>query len=511
MKTPRKAIAALVIATLLGALWVPSAFAALARVKTAAEGRRKAFAVLIRANELLSEMKDAETGQRGYLLTGDEAFLAPWVASRITASEHLSQLRSAAQNSVAIEHLDAVRPLLDAKLTELSATIELRRHGDMAAVVARVSKAEGKRLMDAIRVEMAGVLQAETAGVAREDAELGSSLRRLMLFMGLGSLTTLLSALAFAYWIRREGQHRILLRRFEVENVALVAASRQKSEFLATMSHELRTPLNAIIGFSEVLHDGLAGTLTDRQRGFVGTIHGSGKHLLAVINDILDLAKVEAGQMTIDIEPVQVSLMLANGLMIIKEKAAARRIGLAVEAPDDLGVIHADARRLKQILYNLLSNAVKFTCDGGHVTLRARRVARAEVGRRSGAWMARSLPLADSEFAEFLEIGVIDDGIGISSEGMERLFKPFGQLDSRLARAFEGTGLGLTLVRDFAVLHGGTVAVESAPEEGSRFLVWLPVRAQEHERPTPVDARVEDSPDARGASSAPSGEAAGVG
>jgi signal transduction histidine kinase len=479
VKTPRKAIAALVAATLLGALWVPSAFSALARVKTAALARREVFAVLIRANEFLSEVKDAETGERGFLLTGDETFLAPWVASRDTASEHLRQLRAAAQSGVAIEHLDAVRPLLEAKLADLTASIELRRHGDMGSVVARVSKADGNRLMDAIRVEMRGVLQAETENLAREEAAFGASLRRLMLLMGLGSLTTLLSALAFAYWIRREGRHRILLRSLEVENVALIAASRQKSEFLATMSHELRTPLNAIIGFSEVLHDGLAGSLADRQREFVGTILGSGRHLLSLINDILDLAKVEAGQMTIDLEPVLVPSLLANSLIIVKEKAASRRIRLEVDAADDIGVIHADARKLKQILYNLLSNAVKFTPDGGRVTLHARRVPRSAVGRRSGAWMSRSLPLADSDFAEFLELGVTDDGIGIATEGLERLFTPFGQIDGRLSRAFQGTGLGLSLVREFAALHGGSVAVESAAGEGSRFVVWLPLRAAE--------------------------------
>jgi signal transduction histidine kinase len=486
VKTPRKAIAALAVATLLGALWVPPAFSALARVKAAAQSRREAFTVLILANQLLSEVKDAETGQRGYLLTGDESFLAPWLSSRDTVSEHLSQLRSAAHTSVAVERLDAMRPLLDAKLAELSATIEMRRHGDVEAVVARVRAADGKRSMDAMRVEMIGIIEAETERIAQQEVALGASLRRLMLLMALGSLTTLLSALGFAYWIRRDGRHRIQLRRLEVENVALVAASRHKSEFLSTMSHELRTPLNAIIGFSEVLNDGLVGPLADQQREFVGIVLGSGKHLLSLINDILDLAKVEAGQMTLDLEPVELSSLLANSVSILKEKAAKGRVRLVVDAPDDLGVIQADARKLKQILYNLLSNAVKFTPDGGRVTLRAGRVSRAEVGRLSGAWAGRSLPLADSEFAEFVRFGITDDGIGISTDGLARLFKPFSQIDSRLARAFDGTGLGLALVKTFVELHGGTVAVESAEEEGSRFVVWLPLRAPGAPDPVPA-------------------------
>src|SRR5476651_1910136 len=150
------------------------------------------------------------------------------------------------------------------------------------------------------------------------------------------------------------------LKRFEQtlqqKNVELQDASRMKSEFLANMSNELRTPLNAIIGFSEVLKDGLIGELTDQQRGFIGDIFSSGKHLLSLINDILDLSKVEAGKMTLDLEPVQMSSLFVNSLSIIREKAATRRIRLGLDAPEDLGSMQADARKVKQIAYNLLSN-----------------------------------------------------------------------------------------------------------------------------------------------------------
>ena len=158
------------------------------------------------------------------------------------------------------------------------------------------------------------------------------------------------------------------LKRFEQtlqqKNVELEDASRMKSEFLANMSHELRTPLNAIIGFSEVLRDGLIGEMTEPQRKFIGDIFSSGKHLLALINDILDLSKVEAGKMTLDLEPVQVSSLFAGSLSIVKEKAAASRIDLEMKVADDLGAIEVDVRKVKQILYNLLSNAVKFTDEG---------------------------------------------------------------------------------------------------------------------------------------------------
>jgi PAS domain S-box-containing protein len=271
------------------------------------------------------------------------------------------------------------------------------------------------------------------------------------------------------------------LRRFEhalqQKNLELEEASRMKSEFLANMSHELRTPLNAIIGFSEVLKDGLTGEMTPQQRGFIGDIYTSGKHLLSLIDDILDLSKVEAGKMTLDLEPVHVSSLLRNSLSIVRERAAARRIHLDIDAPPDLGPIEADARKVKQIVYNLLFNAVKFTHEGGRITLRASRAARADVGQASGSWAARSLPLAASEYEEFLKISVTDSGIGIPADGLEELFTPFTQIDSGLARKFEGTGLGLAMVKLLAELHGGTVAVESKVGEGSCFAVWLPVRA----------------------------------
>ena len=264
------------------------------------------------------------------------------------------------------------------------------------------------------------------------------------------------------------------------KNAELEDASRMKSEFLANMSHELRTPLNAIIGFSEVLSDGLLGDMTEKQRKFIDDIFKSGKHLLSLINDILDLSKVEAGKMLLDLDPVDISSLLRNSLSIIKGQAAARHVRLDMRAPDRLGFMNADARKVKQIVYNLLSNAVKFTADGGEVVLEAERVSRGDVGVLTQAWPYRTFPLVESEFSEFLRLSVTDKGIGISPEGLEQLFKPFSQVDSGLARKFEGTGLGLALVKLLVDLHGGVVAVESAVGQGSCFTVWIPIRASQH-------------------------------
>jgi len=273
------------------------------------------------------------------------------------------------------------------------------------------------------------------------------------------------------------------LKRFEQalkqKNVELEDASRMKSEFLANMSHELRTPLNAIIGFSEVLKDGLMGELSAQQRELAANIFSGGKHLLSLINDILDLSKVEAGKMTLEVESVQAYSLFENSLSVVKERAAARNLHLTMDAEPGLGVILADPRKVKQIVYNLLSNAVKFTRDGGRVALTIRRVPRAKVGKAAGSWPRRGFPLADESPIEFLEIDVVDNGIGISSADLVRLFTPFMQVESGLARSFEGTGLGLAMVKLLVELHGGTVFAASALSEGSRFTVWLPIRASD--------------------------------
>jgi PAS domain S-box-containing protein len=271
------------------------------------------------------------------------------------------------------------------------------------------------------------------------------------------------------------------LKRFErtlqEKNLELEHASRMKSEFLATMSHELRTPLNAIIGFSEALRDGLVGAMSASQSEYIGEIFTSGQHLLALINDILDLSKVEAGMMSLELEPVDLEALLANSLTIVREKAASQRITLELDAPSDLGAPALDQRKTKQMVYNLLSNAVKFSANGGKVTVRARRVARRDVGTLRVAWPVHTFLLAESDHQEFLEISVLDSGIGISQADMARLFQAFSQIDSSLARKFEGTGLGLAMVKQLAELHGGAVAVASAPGEGACFAVWLPLRS----------------------------------
>ncbi|WP_206951279.1 response regulator [Trinickia acidisoli] len=262
-------------------------------------------------------------------------------------------------------------------------------------------------------------------------------------------------------------------RHIAEKNRQLEAASRLKSEFLANMSHELRTPLNAIIGFSEVMRIGMAGPMTAQQVEFAGDICESGKHLLSMINDILDLSKIEAGRMTLELEPTDMGSLLQGSLVVIKERAMANRLMLKTEI-DDIGTIRVDRRKTKQIVYNLLSNAVKFTPDAGTVTLRAKQVDRSRLGQ---ARLVGSDAALASDALRFVEISVIDTGIGIDAKELPRLFQSFVQLDSSLARRYDGTGLGLALVKQLVELHGGALAVDSCVGQGSEFTVWLPIRA----------------------------------
>ena len=264
------------------------------------------------------------------------------------------------------------------------------------------------------------------------------------------------------------------------KNLQLEQASRMKSEFLSNMSHELRTPLNAIIGFSEVLKDGMFGALTPRQKEYIGEVFNSGQHLLALINDILDLSKVEAGMMTLDQSDIDVNELLDNTLGIVRERALKAQVSLDFSPcakPPSNGILWADARKLKQIVYNMLSNAVKFSSPGGMVVLELQAVPRSAVSLRPEPGMAgRMLDVPSGDAALFLQIRVSDEGIGIAETDLPKLFQSFRQLGDALTRQHEGTGLGLALVMRLAELHGGTVGVESAPGRGTRFTVWLPWR-----------------------------------
>ncbi len=228
-------------------------------------------------------------------------------------------------------------------------------------------------------------------------------------------------------------------------------ASRCKSEFLANMSHELRTPLNAIIGFSEFLLDGPPGPLLPKQKEYLGDVLKSGRHLLQLINDVLDLSKVEAGKMELNPETFRVAKAVEEALAVARAIAQKKRIELHVEVAPELAEVTLDPQKFKQVIYNLLSNAVKFTNDGGRVDIRLRPVS-----------------------GERFQLQVTDTGIGIRAEDFPKLFREFTQLDSGATRRYGGTGLGLSLTKKILDLQQGTITVASEPGVGSTFTVELP-------------------------------------
>jgi signal transduction histidine kinase len=241
-----------------------------------------------------------------------------------------------------------------------------------------------------------------------------------------------------------------LFREIQDKSRQLEIANQHKSDFLANMSHELRTPLNAIIGFSEVLLEKMFGEVNEKQLDYLQDIHSSGKHLLSLINDILDLSKIEAGRMDLDIAEFDLRSALQNAMTLVKERAQRHGIELSLEADEAIGAFRADERKFKQIMLNLLSNAVKFTPEGGRIGVRARPVGNA------------------------VEIAITDTGVGIAPEDQKMVFDEFKQVGRDYTKKAEGTGLGLALTKRFIELHGGSIRLESAPGKGSTFTFTIP-------------------------------------
>jgi signal transduction histidine kinase len=245
-------------------------------------------------------------------------------------------------------------------------------------------------------------------------------------------------------------QNARLYREIEDKSHQIEAANRHKSEFLANMSHELRTPLNAIIGFSEVLQERMFGELNEKQAEYTDDILSSGRHLLSLINEILDLSKVEAGRMELELATFDLPLAIDNARTFVRERATKHGINLDVKVDERLGDFVGDERKIKQILLNLLSNAVKFTPEGGRIGINARQT--------DGG----------------VEVSVTDTGIGIAPEDQAKIFEEFRQVGGDYAHKKEGTGLGLTLAKKFVELHGGRIWVESEVGKGSTFSFTLP-------------------------------------
>jgi signal transduction histidine kinase len=332
------------------------------------------------------------------------------------------------------------------RLGETAAGICAERRGPYQ--ISDLEKSEDNRLRDLLLQE--GIRAVLAVPLLREERVIGALVIRRKVAGELSqSVVSLLQTFASQSVLAIENAR--LFQQIQSASEELRAASQHKSQFLANMSHELRTPLNAVIGFSDVLLEKMLGEMNPKQESYIKNILASGKHLLSLINDILDLSKIEAGRMELEVSTVHVPSALQNAIMLIRERAQRHNIALSCNIDPQIADIAADERKFKQIMLNLLSNAVKFTPERGRVDVDARLL------------------------NDYLEISVKDTGVGIAEKDRAAVFEEFRQVGRHYSAKQEGTGLGLALTRRFVELHGGTIRLESEPGKGSTFTFTLPV------------------------------------
>ena len=442
----------------IAALTVAFSFLTYRQLQLVADTRRENFESIIGAKNVLSELQDAETGQRGFALTGDEAFLEPYLAVRDTVMAHLESLRSMTSIGAAQEHLDKIVLLTRVRLAELAESIAMRRRQDVAGTLALVATGRGKRTMDEIRAEMADVVRIERDTLSQSEQVLKTKMRALFIIICAASVFMLLSLVLFAYVMYRESRERVktlvhlktvrLLEHQSELNERLQIANLAKSEFLSSMSHELRTPLNAILGFAQLLEMGSPSASQDRS---IGQILKAGWHLLALINEILDLSLIESGKMSLSLESVSLADVMLECQSMIEPQAQKRGIRIAFPRLEAPIFVKADRMRIKQVLINLLSNAIKYNRADGEVNVDC---ATGPDGR--------------------VRISVSDTGAGLTPENLDRLFQPFNRLGQE-GLAEEGTGVGLVVCKRLTELMGGAIGVESTVGQGCVFWIDLDI------------------------------------
>jgi PAS domain S-box-containing protein len=638
MPANNRTLAALAGAALLVVLVAVLSFWAFSHIETSSAARKQTFSLIIRADALLSDLADAETSQRDYLLTGDEAFLKPYLAVRDRIGGELNEMRPLASSKATRSHLDVMADLLAVKLTHLSHSIELRRRQEMTPLLAAERSGEGSRMTDSFRAETRSLIQLEEAELARQDADIQTSMRRLFALIVTATVLAFLLALSFAWLIYRETQHRLnnllhaetqrllgmqeetnrqlqmtnsrlhvseerlavtlnsiddaviatdaegrvtllnpLAERLtgwmraeafqrpveevfrlidadtrqpypvpvreslangttlsltnhtiviardgsechiadscapirdrhggvvgavlvfrdvterkrldqlmhdknaELEDARGVAdkANLAKSEFLSSMSHELRTPLSAILGFAQLMESASPPPGVSQKRS-IEQILKAGWYLLDLINEILDLALIESGKLSLSLEPVSLSGVMRECQTMMEPQAQKRGLSVAFPPFDTPYFVKADRTRMKQVLINLLSNAVKYNTQGGAVVVDC-------IGSAPGR----------------MRVSVRDTGAGLPPEHLARLFEPFNRLGQGPGGE-EGTGIGLVMCKRLVELMGGALGVESTVGKGSVFWIEFDLTAAPQitagAAPLPGAARTPVEADAR--------------
>lgn len=410
--------------------------------------------VLVEVALLRASAMDGETACRGYVLSGDARYRDSEAAKFAEADRHLEKLSHLiADNPRQMERTAYLREVIHDRSEGCAGLIAVRESQGLAAAASAFTDADAKRRTDRLRVLLTEMEQEESGLLAVRDAKLQASDRLLAVSSAAAGVVIFALVIAAFILFIRDARHRESLElELRDTNQELQDASRLKSEFLAHMSHELRTPLNAVIGYTGTLLMKLPGPLTPDQERQLKTIQASARHLLSLINDVLDLARIESGKVEIELKAMACREVMEEVLGTLRPLAQAKNLALEAEFPDRAVQVRTDRRALSQILINLANNAIKFT-EKGSVKLR--------LSERDGA--SRDLAAID----------VIDTGVGVKLEEQAQLFRAFQQLHAGKPRR-EGTGLGLYLCGRLAELIEGRIEFESEYGKGSRFTLLIP-------------------------------------
>ncbi|HEY0793026.1 MAG TPA: CHASE3 domain-containing protein [Chthoniobacterales bacterium] len=408
-------------------------------------------------DSVLTDLLNSQTGERGYLLTGNDVYLTPYRTGIDALQNDVNEVgRLTVDNPVQRSALNRLQPLVTQSLAYLHDRIEARQRAGPAVEPDPKGEALGKALMDQMKAIVLGMKQEEARLLLLRGKVVDTASQTTKaVILGANALAFLFLCAA-GFIACREIQQRGRADQASNQNLYLQNAALAKNRFLANMSHELRTPLNGIIGFAEFLVDGKPGALNAKQREYLEDILRSGQHLLQLINDVLDLAKVEAGKMELNPEKFSIPEAVDEVCTVARPIAQKKGIQVAVRVDPEVNEVMLDPQKFKQVLYNLLSNAIKFSPPRATVEI-----------------------LVSMQSADHFKLVVTDSGIGIKPEDLGRLFKEFEQLDTGTARRYEGTGLGLALTRSIVECQGGTIVVASELGKGSSFIVTLPLEAAE--------------------------------
>lgn len=436
------------------------AYRSIAGLEEEARDVRRTLRTLASLEAFGSALASVETSQRGFVITGDDTYLDEYEAATGEAHVALRRLRTLIGTDRARQNqLDSIEQYMHERLSVSREIIATRREQGLEPARSMIVAGAGRKLQRAAVEAISGMAEVERGRLEAQGAvtAASSSLARATILTGgaLAVAVVVLALLLIRHDLKQQAAAGAALtetnRKLVEARERAESADRLKSAFLASMSHELRTPLNSIIGFTGILLQGMAGPLSAEQASQLRMVQASGRHLLALINDVLDLSKIEAGELVLESAPFDPRSAVQNAVDTVRPLAESKGLALRAEHTDLPDTWYGDRRRMEQILLNLLNNAIKFTDEG-------------EVGIRAAA-----LPEDPG-----MRITVSDSGVGISAENMAKIFKPFQQIDSGLSRQHEGTGLGLDICRRLVTLMGGEIEVQSSPGEGSSFTLVLP-------------------------------------